>query len=145
MKSVQWLTEIEVVSAHYKGYYQQKGWSEYALVQTMSRIDVPDHGTTVTGLNQKLEGLAFAGLRGISKVEISTEGGDHWVPANIAAPLSPYAWIFWSYEWAVPFPGRHTLLVRATDGSGSLQTSVEQEPSPDGATGLHEITVTVAA
>jgi hypothetical protein len=44
-----------------------------------------------------------------------------------------------------PSPGRHTLVVRATDGRGSLQTSVEQEPSPDGAAGLHEITVTVEA
>jgi hypothetical protein len=41
-------------------------------------------------------------------------------------------------------PCRHTLIVRATDGSGSLQTSIEQEPAPDGASGLHD-TVTVAA
>jgi DMSO/TMAO reductase YedYZ molybdopterin-dependent catalytic subunit len=144
MKSVQWLTEIEVVPYDHKGYYQQKGWTEEAIVKTMSRIDVPGHGTTVKGLQQKVEGIAFAGVRGISRVEISTDGGDHWVPVNVAAPLSPYAWIFWSYDWTVPAPGRHTLIVRATDGSGSLQTSVEQEPAPDGASGLHEITATVA-
>jgi DMSO/TMAO reductase YedYZ molybdopterin-dependent catalytic subunit len=145
MKSVQWLTAIEVVDHHYKGYYQQKGWTEEAIVKTMSRIDVPGHGSTVRGLQQKVEGIAFAGLRGISQVEISTDGGDHWMPAKVATPLSPFAWIFWSYDWNVPAPGRHTLVVRATDGSDSLQTSVEQEPSPDGATGLHEITVTVEA
>jgi len=145
MKSVQWLTEIEVVAYDHKGYYQQKGWTEDAIVKTMSRIDVPGHGTTVRGRHQKVEGLAFAGLRGISQVDISTDGGDHWVPVHVSAPLSPYAWIFWSYDWTVPAPGRHTLVVRATDGTGSLQTSLEQEPPPDGATGLHEITVTVAA
>jgi DMSO/TMAO reductase YedYZ molybdopterin-dependent catalytic subunit len=145
MKSVQWLTEIEIVAYDHKGYYQQKGWTEDAMVKTMSRIDVPAHGATLAGLQQKVEGLAFAGSRDISQVEISTDGGDHWFPAKLALPLSPYAWIFWSYEWAVPTPGRHTLVVRATDGTGSLQTSVEQEPSPDGATGLHEITVTVSA
>jgi DMSO/TMAO reductase YedYZ molybdopterin-dependent catalytic subunit len=145
MKSVQWLTEIDAVPSDHKGYYQQKGWTEDAIVKTMSRIDVPGHGSTVRGLRQKIEGLAFAGLRGISEVEISTDGGDHWVPANVASPLSPYAWIFWSYDWTAPAPGQHTLVVRATDGTGSLQTSVEQEPSPDGATGLHEITVTVVA
>jgi DMSO/TMAO reductase YedYZ molybdopterin-dependent catalytic subunit len=145
MKSVQWLTEIEAVPYDHKGYYQQKGWTEDAIVKTMSRIDVPGHGTTVQGLQQKVEGIAFAGLRGISHVEISTDGGDHWAPANVAAPLSPYAWSFWSYDWTVATPGRHTLIVRATDGSGSLQTSVEQEPAPDGASGLQEITVTVAA
>jgi DMSO/TMAO reductase YedYZ molybdopterin-dependent catalytic subunit len=145
MKSVQWLTEIEVVEHDYKGYYQQKGWTEDAFVKTMSRIDVPGHGVTVRGLHQKVEGLAFAGLRGISRVEISLDGGDHWRPAKVATSLSPYAWSFWSYDWTVPAPGRHTLVVRATDGNGSLQTSVEQEPSPDGATGLHEITVAVEA
>jgi DMSO/TMAO reductase YedYZ molybdopterin-dependent catalytic subunit len=145
MKSVQWLTEIEAVPDDYKGYYQQKGWTEKATVKTMSRIDVPGHGATVKGLLQNIEGLAFAGSRGIKHIEISTDGGDHWVSANLSAPLSPYAWRFWSYDWTVPTPGRYTLVVRATDGSGALQTSIEQEPAPDGATGLHEITVTVAA
>jgi DMSO/TMAO reductase YedYZ molybdopterin-dependent catalytic subunit len=145
MKSVQWLTEIEVVAQDYKGYYQQKGWTEDAIVKIMSRIDVPGHGNTVRGLQQQIEGLAFAGSRGIRLVEISTDGGNGWSPANLAAPLSPYAWVLWSYDWTVPAPGAYTLLVRATDGTGSLQTSAEREPSPDGASGLHEITVTVAA
>ena len=144
MKSVQWLTEIEVVDHDYKGYYQQKGWTEDAIVKTMSRIDAPGHGTTVRGLHQRVEGIAFAGSRGVRLVEISTDGGNGWSPANLAAPLSPYAWDFWSYDWRVQAPGRYTLLVRATDGSGSLQTSAEQDSSPDGASGLHEITVTVS-
>lgn len=144
MKSVQWLTEIEIVPSDYKGYYQQKGWTEEAIIETMSRIDVPGHGNTVRGLQQKVEGIAFAGLRGVRLVEISTDGGNGWSPASLAAPLSPYAWVFWSYEWTVPAAGRYTLLVRATDGTNSLQTSTEQDSSPDGASGLHEITVTVA-
>lgn len=44
MKSVQWLTEIEIVDHDYKGYYQQKGWSDEALIETMPRIDVPGQG-----------------------------------------------------------------------------------------------------
>jgi DMSO/TMAO reductase YedYZ molybdopterin-dependent catalytic subunit len=143
MKSVQWLTEIEVVAQDYQGYYQQKGWTEEAIVKTMSRIDAPRHGNTVKGLHQKIEGIAFAGLRGIRLVEISTDGGDNWNPATLAAALSSYAWVFWSYDWTVPLPGQYALLVRATDGMNSLQTSTEQEPSPDGASGLHEITVTI--
>ena len=144
MKSVQWLTEIEVVAHDYKGYYQQKGWTEEAIVKTMSRIDVPGHGNTMKGLHQKIEGIAFAGVRGIRLVEISTDGGSRWSPVNLGDPLSPYAWVLWSYDWTVPAPGQYTLLVRATDGTTALQTSSEQEPSPDGASGLHEITVTVA-
>lgn len=145
MKSVQWLTEIEAVDHDYKGYYQQKGWTENAIVKTMSRIDAPGHGATVRGPHQKVEGLAFAGARGISRVEVSTDGGEHWVLADVATPLSPYAWLFWSYDWTVPSPGRYSLVVRATDGTGSLQTAIEQDAAPDGSSGLHEITVIVAA
>lgn len=143
MKHVQWLTEIEVVDQDYKGYYQQKGWSDEAVVKTMSRIDVPGHGDTLHGLTQLVQGLAFAGTRGIRLVEISTDGGEQWHPATLAPPLSPSSWVFWSFEWTVPKPERHQLVVRATDGTGKLQTSVEQDAAPDGATGLHDITVAV--
>ena len=143
MKSVQWLTKIEAVAYDHKGYYQRKGWTEEAVIKTMSRIDFPGHGATVHGPSQKVQGLAFAGSRGIRLVEVSTDGGRDWEPATLEDPFSPYAWRFWSYAWTVPAAGRYSLLVRATDGTGSLQTSVEQEPAPDGATGLHDITVTV--
>jgi len=143
MKSVQWLTQIDVVGQDYKGYYAQKGWTDEAVIKTTSRIDLPEHGSTLKGLYQKVEGLAFAGIRGIKQVEISTDEGEQWTNATIEPPLSAASWIFWSFDWMVPKPGRHTLLVRATDGAGQLQTAIEQGPAPDGATGLHEVTVIV--
>lgn len=143
MKSVQWLTEIEVVDQDYKGYYQQKGWSDEALVKTMSRIDNPGHGATVQGLRQPVQGLAFAGTRGIRLVEFSFDGGERWYDAILAPPQSRSSWVFWSFDWKVPRSGRYQLIVRATDGTGIVQTSIEQEPAPDGASGLHEITVNV--
>ncbi len=109
----------------------------------MSRIDVPGHGSTLHGRRHRVQGLAFAGTRGIERVEISTDGGDTWAAAALDAPLSPYAWVFWNYDWKVPEPGRYTLAVRAVDGTGRPQSSVEQDPAPDGAAGLHEVTVTV--
>jgi DMSO/TMAO reductase YedYZ molybdopterin-dependent catalytic subunit len=143
MKQIQWLTEIEAVEQDYKGYYQAKGWSDDATVRTMSRIDVPGHGERVRGFDHAVKGLAFAGTRGIKQVELSTNGGETWSPAMLEPPLSSSAWVFWSYRWKVPSPGRYSLVVRATDGSGRPQSSEEQAPFPDGATGLHEITVTV--
>ncbi|MEP7152252.1 MAG: molybdopterin-dependent oxidoreductase [Nitrospira sp.] len=143
MKSVQWLTEIEIVDQDYKGYYAQKGWTDVAIIKTTSRIDVPGHGATLQGRRHQIQGLAFAGTRGISLVEVSMDGGERWMPATLAPPLSPAAWRFWSYDWTAPAPGRYQMIVRATDGTGRLQTSIEQDPAPDGATGLHEVTVTV--
>ncbi len=144
MKSVQWLTEIDVVASDYKGYYARKGWTDEAIVKTTSRIDRPGHGETIQGRTHRIEGLAFAGTRGIRLVEVSVDAGETWQPAELHPPQSRASWVFWQYDWTVTRAGRHTLLVRATDGTGRLQTSVEQDPAPDGATGLHEVTVTIA-
>jgi DMSO/TMAO reductase YedYZ molybdopterin-dependent catalytic subunit len=143
MKSVQWLTEIEAVDHDYKGYYAKKGWTDDAVIKTTSRIDLPEHGAIMTGPAHRIEGLAFAGIRGITRVEISTDGGEQWSAVALKPALSTASWVFWTYEWTLSKPGRYTIVVRATDGTGKLQTSIEQDAAPDGATGLHEITVTV--
>lgn len=143
MKSVQWLTAIDVVAEDYKGYYAQKGWTDEAIVKTTSRIDLPGHGATIQGLRHTIAGLAFAGTRGIKQVEVSTDGGEQWAFATLVPPPSSASWVFWSCDWTARKAGRHTLLVRATDETGKVQSSIEQDPAPDGAAGLHEITVTV--
>ena len=74
----------------------------------------------------------------------SVDGGEQWMAATLDPPTAHAAWRVWSSTWAVPAPGRYALVVRATDGSGKIQTSIEQDPAPDGATGLHEIFMTVA-
>ena len=145
MKNVQWLTEIEVVGQDYKGYYQQKGWSDEAIVKTSSHIDLPGHGGVIKGHDALVQGYAFAGTRGIKQVEVSVDGGERWHDATLEPELSPYAWRFWQYRWELPPPGRYTILVRATDGTGRLQITEEQAAFPDGAVGLHEITVRVQA
>jgi DMSO/TMAO reductase YedYZ molybdopterin-dependent catalytic subunit len=144
MKSVQWLTEIEIVANDYKGYYAQKGWTDEAIVKTTSWIGRPGHGEMLQGGMQRIEGLAYAGTRGIKLVEVSTDGGETWQEAELQAPQSTASWLFWHYDWTATASGHRTLVVRATDGTGRRQTSIEQDPAPDGATGLHEITVTVA-
>ncbi len=143
MKSVQWLTHIELVEHDYKGYYQRKGWSEEAIVKTMSRIDVPVHGDRLTGSEIVVRGIAFAGSRGVSGVEVSLDGEGRWRPAALEPPQSAASWVLWSYRWRDPSPGYHELTVRATDGQGKLQTDFQEGPAPDGASGLHSITFKV--
>lgn len=145
MKHVQWLAEIEVVWDDFKGYYQRKGWSDEAVIKTSSHIDLPGHGGVVKGRETIMQGYAFAGTRGIRRVEVSTDGGESWRDATLEAELSPYAWRFWTYRWELPAPGRYDLAVRATDGTGRLQVTEEQPAFPDGAVGLHVITVKVQA
>lgn len=145
MKNVQWLTEIELVNKNYQGYYQRQGWSDDATVQTRSWINDPQEGDELPSRSMTMRGFAFAGTRGIRAVEISLDGGETWHPTQLNPALSPYSWIFWTYEWHDPKPGFYRLKVRATDGTGRVQSALEQKPFPDGGTGLQEISVTLTA
>ncbi|HEX9235475.1 MAG TPA: molybdopterin-dependent oxidoreductase, partial [Actinomycetota bacterium] len=142
MKNPKWLSGIEVVDRPYEGYWEQRGWSKAAIVKTESRIDTP-RGTTVHGPSVSIAGIAFAGNRGVSKVEVSTDGGRSWDPAHLRTPLSAYTWRQWLYRWAPRTRGQAGILVRAYDGRGSVQTSRYVRPHPDGASGYDATTVDV--
>ncbi len=144
MKHVQWLTGIELLPTDYKGYYQQKNWSDDAIVKTMSWITDPQTGDVLqAGQRFGIQGFAFAGSRGIRLVELSTNGGETWEPSQLAPALSPYSWVQWTYQWEPSRSGDHRILARATDGTGALQTALEHEPFPDGASGIQEVIVSV--
>jgi DMSO/TMAO reductase YedYZ molybdopterin-dependent catalytic subunit len=132
MKNVKWITRIEAVPYDFKGYWQARGWDDRAVYKTMSRIDVPQK--TVTA-DAAIAGIAFAGDRSIAKVEVSTDGGKTWEPAQVKSALSPYCWVLWHKDWTGASAGSHILLVRATDGQGIVQTSQHAPPIPDGASG----------
>ena len=59
--------------------------------------------------------------------------------------VGPDTWRQWHYAWdaAAAGVGDHALRVRATDADGQVQTGDEAPPAPDGATGWHEISVSV--
>jgi hypothetical protein len=86
-------------------------------------------------------GVAWAPDRGISKVEVQVDS-DGWAPADLSAPISDATWVQWLFRWAAT-PGNHLLSVRATDGTGEVQTDTVTRPAPDGARGHHTISVQV--
>ena len=154
LKSVKWLTGIEVVDYDFKGYWQKRGWSDDAIVKTMSRIDVPEDEAKLVDIDSPVDGrtlsaaeevnaggIAFAGLKGVSRVELSVDGGVTWQQAVLRRALSPYTWQLWTWRWQEPAPGVGGLVVRATDGRGMVQTAQLTETLPDGATGYHRIFV----
>jgi DMSO/TMAO reductase YedYZ molybdopterin-dependent catalytic subunit len=140
MKNPKWLTGIEVIDHSYMGYWEQRGWSRRALVKTESRIDTPPSGAAVRGAVD-VAGFAFSGSRGISRVEVSTDGGRSWSLAHVKRPLSPVTWRLWVYRWMASGRGESTVLVRAYDGKGVVQSSRFAPPHPDGASGYHAIRV----
>jgi DMSO/TMAO reductase YedYZ molybdopterin-dependent catalytic subunit len=145
MKNVKWVTKLEFVDYDYQGFWEEAGWSDKAVIQTMSRIDAPLSGARVgTAESVTIGGIAFAGDRGISEVQVSTDGGKMWNKVRVKEALSPYSWSLWAYDWAPPGSGTYTTLVRAIDGHGTLQTQTVRQPLPDGATG-YDSTIIVAA
>jgi DMSO/TMAO reductase YedYZ molybdopterin-dependent catalytic subunit len=141
MKNVKWVRKIEVLEGDFRGFWQQRGWSEEAVVKTMSRVDTLPGQATVGVEPLWLGGVAFAGDRGIARVEYSVDGGRSWQVAQVKEPLGPLTWVLWMAEWTPPAPGQYTIKVRATDHAGTTQTTLVTEPLPDGASGLHTVSV----
>src|SRR6267154_1550803 len=153
-KQPKWLTRIELLNEadarlhrrHGCGFYKEQGWGrEGDVIPTHSRIDAPqvlgDHFAEPfqVGRPVELRGMAFGGDRGISKVEISDDGGETWNDAEINKPGTKISWSLWRYNWTPDEEGDAELVVRATDGKGELQISDYRDQVPDGATGLHHV------
>lgn len=146
MKNVKWITKIELTAQDYKGFWQNQGWSDEAIIKTTSRIDVPDDRASIAPGKNYIAGIAFAGARGIRQIEISVDGGKSWHKALVKKALSPYSWILWAWEWDSLKAAKgqnYQIKVRATDGQGKVQDAQVSEVLPDGASGLHTITVTL--
>jgi DMSO/TMAO reductase YedYZ molybdopterin-dependent catalytic subunit len=139
MLNPKWVQSIELVDHPYLGYWAQQGWSATAVVRTQSRIDTP-HRARV-GRPTWIAGVAWAGIRGIAGVEVSTDGGVRWTPAVLRKPLSPWAWSQWAYGWTPARRGAHTVSCRARDGTGALQDAVSRSPHPSGASGYHRVEI----
>ena len=143
MKNVKWLRSIEVATYDVFGYWQEQGWSDGAIVNTGTRIDVPARTLKWNGGEVTIAGIAFAGARGISKVELSFDNGKTWQAAKLEAPAGPLTWRRWSARWTPPNVGTHTLQARSTDGRGDTETPVSRQPFPNGASGYHVLQVNV--
>jgi DMSO/TMAO reductase YedYZ molybdopterin-dependent catalytic subunit len=139
--SPKWLTEVAVVEGQPEGFYQQQGWY-WGPVHTISRIDVPAPHARLAAGPVHVTGIAYAGTRGIAAVDVSTDGGQIWTRATLSPALSSQSWVLWGWEWMAA-PGTYTLVARATDGAGGVQSSVTQGTTPNGAEGYQWVPVTV--
>src|SRR5713101_8308442 len=144
MKGPKWLDSIQLVDHESGGYWEAQGWDHNAVVKTMARFDMPREGDIVKLGAVGLSGVAFAGTRGVTKVEYSTDGGRNWTAATFKAPLSPMTWVLWLAAWTPTAEGSYRLQVRATDGTGAVEDSRATPSYPDGAGGYHTIQVNVA-
>ncbi|QBD74969.1 hypothetical protein EPA93_02760 [Ktedonosporobacter rubrisoli] len=138
-----WLTRIEFTEQKIEGLYQSQGWYDGPL-HTTSRIDFPTPETRLTfGQAVTFSGIAFAGNRGIQQVEVSTDGGQNWTRTSLQDLHSQDAWVLWSWRWQPDRRGKFSCVVRAVDGSGTVQSAQRRGAVPAGATGYHTVPVEV--
>jgi DMSO/TMAO reductase YedYZ molybdopterin-dependent catalytic subunit len=115
MKQPKWITSIEVIPEDMDGYWVERGWSKVARVKATSVIDTVAVDAIIEDGDQRyvpVGGIAYAGARGISKVEVRVDGGD-WEEAQLRSPLSEATWVVWpglSGAMSGPSPKESTHL-----------------------------------
>jgi DMSO/TMAO reductase YedYZ molybdopterin-dependent catalytic subunit len=136
--NVKWLDEIEILRQEKKGYWEQRGWHGTGPVKTVAKIKAVNR---VGGNQVQVGGHAYAGTRGISAVEVSTDGGDTWTEADLSEALpAEDAWRQWTHVYESP-GSKHEVVARAIEADGRIQPNKESSSFPSGPSGWVSRTV----
>ena len=137
--SCKWLSEIKVLDKEFDGNFMKPGYrlpnqpgkpgdpvnpDETHVITALSVksvIATPADGSTLKSRSIRIRGVAWAGEADIARVEISTDSGATWKPAQLGREQSKYAWRLWTFAWKAPKAGDYTLMARATDSLGRTQ------------------------
>jgi DMSO/TMAO reductase YedYZ molybdopterin-dependent catalytic subunit len=137
MTHVKWLRDITVLAEPFEGFqnavaYRLKTDPDDAG-EPVTRIKprallippgFPDFMTRTRFVDRgehRIEGRAWSGRALITGVDVSTDGGGTWEPAETGPLPEPYAWRAWSFVWRVTEPGTYELSARARDAAGNVQ------------------------
>ncbi|AZH24357.1 molybdopterin-dependent oxidoreductase [Haloplanus aerogenes] len=136
--NVKWLTEVEILDEPATGYWEKRGWHGTGPVNTVAKLWAENR---LDDGRMEVAGPAYAGTRGIERVEVSTDGGATWNDADLSDPLpADDVWRQWVYRYDPP-DGAHEVVVRATDGLGTLQPRDERRAYPSGPSGWVSTTI----
>lgn len=144
MKMTKWIERIEVSGVDHEAYWEERGWDEEAVANTMSYVRAAERD----GDRVVVGGVAFGGLEtGVAElagVEVSVDGGETWSDGELEDPIAAHAWRRWRYAFDAPDRTTFDVVVRAVRRDGTVQTEERTDPRPGGSTGWHRRTVEVA-
>ncbi|MGP3970117.1 sulfite oxidase [Streptomyces sp. 6N223] len=155
--SIKWVGDIEVSAEPlyspwntdlYRLFgpdYPPEGSAPLTRQTIKSAFELPWPATLACGVPHRLTGRSWSGNGGITRVEISTDGGATWHPARLYDAPREHGWARWSAEWTPPAPGSAELLARASDTSGAIQperTVFNEQGYLFGAVVRHPVTIT---
>ena len=103
----------------------------------------PEPGERVAaGAAYEVEGVAFDSGQGITKAEVSIDGGKTWQEAALDKDLGKYSFRRFRHKWQ-PAAGTHTVMARATNAAGETQTTEQWNRFGYGRNVVESATVTV--
>lgn len=143
ISATKWVTRLTLTTYDdQKAYWTERDWATNAPIKISARIDTPKALAQIDPGDVVIGGVAWAQERGgIAKVQVRIDGGA-WVDAQLGPDGGDDYWRQWFHRWDAS-SGSHRIAVRAVSGDGEPQTAVRAEPFPDGASGIHELLVTV--
>jgi DMSO/TMAO reductase YedYZ molybdopterin-dependent catalytic subunit len=141
MKNAKWVTVLRAMKQEFVDWYGQRSWSKEGIVKTMTRIDVPAPGAQLPPGQHTVAGIAYAGDRGVLRVEYSVDDGQTWQPAELERLTGPDTWVRWRGQFSLPPAQTVGIVARATDGTGAVQEEAFSLPQPNGGAGWPRIEV----
>lgn len=138
MKNVKHVHRLIAVGEDYRGYWQKRGWVDDAPNKTYAKIESLAFSQAVAlGQPVPIAGWTFAGLRGVSRVDVSLDDGQTWSVAQLEPQRTQATWVRWAFLWEPAQTGRFKLTARAYDGLGEVQADKRVGSFPSGVTGYH--------
>ncbi|HSU69173.1 MAG TPA: molybdopterin-dependent oxidoreductase [Tepidisphaeraceae bacterium] len=158
------LNQITVLAEPFKGFWMDKAYRVPVMpnyseapdhlaektvpiswMTTRSVIVSPESGDTVLGNKPfEINGVAFDGGKGISKVEVSTDGGKTWADAQLDPEISKFSFRRFRFKWTPGAAGRQQLMARATNNAGDVQATQQWNRSGYARDVIEPVEVTVA-
>ncbi len=134
--NVKWLRRLKVgtepwhtrqETSHYADLMPDGISREFTFImEAKSVITSPSGGQRLAGAGfAEITGLAWSGRGRITRVDVSTDGGQTWSPATLQEPVRPIAWTRFRLPWT--WDGQPARLQsRAIDETGYVQPTLDQ-------------------
>ena len=139
---VKWVTRLTPAAQASNGFFMNPGYrypkyarppgspavaAELEVIEGMpvkSSLTAPEDGSKAAMGPMVIRGFAWAGENAIERVDVSTDGGARWQPAQLSPQKLPFAWRLFTLNWTPRDPGYYTIMSRATDTAGRVQPIV---------------------
>jgi DMSO/TMAO reductase YedYZ molybdopterin-dependent catalytic subunit len=73
------------------------------------------------GAPASARGIAFGGDCGVARVDFSSDGGEHWQPAQLGKDEGKYSFRQWKTSFTPVAAGSQALMARCTNSKGEVQ------------------------